>query len=188
MSQSPGLLCEIETNSGGKREIIAATDATWEAAEITAWSRESLRFSYQRGWIEQYDGREVAREKWRPAVVLGKVGTPPWTKVELRDIPLPAPLVNVRPASVVAVQRGDGALAAIEPVERYDLAGVSRPEWERRAEWFRRLEGESLRDDNAAAVNPAGVTAKGSGDTVLQGDSASVDYDLGLGYVGFLGF
>ena len=84
---------------GGKREIVAATDATWEAAEITAWSRESLRFSYQRGWIEQYDGREVPREKWRPAVVLGKVGTPPWQKVELRDIPLPAPLVSVPPAA-----------------------------------------------------------------------------------------
>ena len=76
----------------------------------------------------------------------------------------------------------------IEPVKRYDLAGVSRGEWQRRSEWFRRLEGEQLRKDDAAAVNPSGVTAKGRGDTVLQGDGASVSYDLGLGYVGFLGF
>ncbi|MCX7425564.1 MAG: alpha-L-rhamnosidase N-terminal domain-containing protein [Planctomycetia bacterium] len=188
LTQAPGVLCELEADSDGKREIVAATDATWEAAEITAWSRQSLRFSYQRGWVEQYDGREVLREQWRPAVVLGKVGTPPWRKVELRDIPLPAPLVSVPPTAVVAVQRSDGAVGKIEPVERYDLDGVSRPEWDRRSEWLRRLEGENLRDDAAAAVNPAGVTGKGAGDTLLEGDGASIAYDLGLGYVGFLGF
>lgn len=187
LAQSPGLLCELETESGDKREIVAATDASWEAAEITAWSRESLRFSYQRGWIEQYDGRRSLEEKWQPAVVLGPAGMAPWKSVEMRDVPLPAPLLPVRPTDVVSVQRSDSFVGNIEPVERFDLDGVSRAEWDSRSEWFRRLEGEHLRDDAAAAANPAGVTNNGSGDTVLQGGGASIAYDLGQAYVGFIG-
>ena len=189
LSQAPGLLCELEVVVDGKREIIAPTDATWEAAEITAWNRDSIRFQFQRGWIEQYDGRKVLQEKWQPAVVLGKVGTSPWKQVEMRDVPLPAPLVYVPPTSVMGIQRGDGTLANIEP-DRQDLgrSGMSPEEWQRHSEWFRRLEGEQLRDDTTAVTNPAGITSEGTGDTILQGDGASASYDLGLGYVGFLGF
>ncbi len=149
---------------------MAATDATWEAAEITAWSRDSLRFSYQRGWIEQFDERRTPEEKWQPAVVLGRVGMAPWRKVELRDIPLPAPLLPVRPVSVVAVERSDGYAGNIDPVARFELP---RPQWDRQSEWLRRLQTERLRGDATAAVNPAGVTGKASGDTLLKGDNAS---------------
>ncbi len=188
LPQAPGLLCELEVETDGKHHVVAATDSTWEATEITAWTRDSLRFSYQRGWMEQYDARQLPQEKWQPAVVLGEVGTPPWTTVQLRDIPLPAPLRAVPPTAVLAVQRGDGFVGPMEPVPRYDLAGISRDEWDRRSEWFRRLEGEHLRPDDTAANNPTGVIANGHGDTVLQGDGASISYDLELGYVGFLGF
>jgi len=105
------LLCELVGTFGGERTILAATDATWEASEITAWSRKSLKFNYQRGWTEQFDARRTLEEESQRAIVLGKVGTAPWLKVELRDIPLPAPLVEVRSVSVVAVQRGDGYAA-----------------------------------------------------------------------------
>lgn len=188
LAQAPGLLCEVEATVHGKKEILAATDAAWDAAEITAWNRDSLRFSYQRGWIEQFDGRRTLQENWRPAIVLGPVGTAPWKTVEMRDVPLPAPLLPMRPTRVVNVQRSDGGVIDIEPVERFDLDGVTRPEWNRRSEWFRRLEGERLRNDDAAAANPAGVTSNGDGDTVLNGDGASITYDLGQAYVGFLGF
>jgi hypothetical protein len=36
LSQAPGVLCELEADVEGKRDILAATDATWEAAEIAA--------------------------------------------------------------------------------------------------------------------------------------------------------
>ncbi len=184
LAQAPGLLCELETQSGGKRQIIAATDATWQAAEITAWSRDSLRFSYQRGWIEQFDARRTLEEKWQPAVVLGKVGMAPWKTVQLRDIPLPAPLLPVRPTSVVAVGRSDGYVGNIDPVGRFELP---RPQWDRQSEWLRRLQTEHLRGDATAAANPAGITGNGHGDTLLEGNNASVTYDFGLGYVGFIG-
>jgi len=153
LAQAPGMLCELEANSAGKRQIIAATDATWEAAEIKAWSRDSLRFSYQRGWIEQFDERQTLNERWQPAVVLGKVGIGPWKKVQLRDIPLPAPLLPVRPTSVVAVGRSDGYVGNIDPVGRFELP---RPQWDRQSEWLRRLQTEHLHADATAAANPAG--------------------------------
>jgi hypothetical protein len=183
LAQAPGLLCELETHSGGQRQIAAASDATWEAAEITAWSRDSLRFSYQRGWMEQFDARRTS-EKWQPAVVLGKVGMAPWTKVQMRDIPLPAPLLPVRPASVIAVQRSDGFAGPIDPVGRFELP---RPQWDQQSEWLRRLQTEHLNNDATAAGSPAGITDKQSGDTLLNGNNASVTYDFGLGYVGFIG-
>lgn len=186
LAQAPGLLCELEAESNGKREIIASSDGTWESAEITAWQRDSLRFSYQRGWIEQYDARRNIEETWQPAIVLGKAGIAPWSKLEMRDIPLPAPLLPVQPTDVVAVQRGDGFAGDIEPVARFELP---RPEWDRQSEWLRRLETENLRADATAATEPEAITIKGKGgDTVLGGEGASVAYDFGLGYVGFIGF
>lgn len=184
LAQAPGLLCEVEADDGGRRAILAATDATWEAAEITAWSRKSLKFNYQRGWTEQFDARRILEEKPQPALVLGQVGTGPWRKVEPRDIPLPAPLVAVRPASVVAVQRGDGSAADFHgPETRIE----PRAEWDERSPWFRRLHTEHLTADPQAATNPQGLTRAGQGDAVLRGEGAGISYDLGRGYVGFVG-
>ena len=184
LAQAPGLLCELEAESGGKKQIIAATDATWESSEIAAWSRQSLRFSYQRGWMEDYDSRRELGEKVRPTVVLGKVGMRPWQTVTMRDIPLPAPLLPVPPVAVMAVQRADGFVGNFKP----GRPNRGQPEWDRRSEWFRRLQTENLRNDDAAAVNPGGVTSKGDGDALLQGDGSSISYDFGRGYVGFIGF
>ncbi len=185
LAQAPGLLCELEATMGGQKTILAATDATWEASEITAWSRKSLKFNFQRGWTEQFDARRTLEEKSQPAIVLGKVGTAPWLKVEPRDIPLPAPLAEVRPVSVVAVQRGDGYAADFHgPETRIE----PKDEWDQRSEWFRRLHTEHLAVDPAAAKNPQGLTQDGQGDAVLQGDGAGMSYDFGRGYVGFVGF
>ncbi len=185
LAQAPGLLCELEADFGGRKAILAATDATWEASEITAWSRKSLKFNYQRGWTEQFDARRTLEEKTLAAIVLGKVGIAPWQKVEMRDIPLPAPLTQVRPLSVVAVQRGDGFAADFHgPETRIE----PRAEWDERSAWFRRLHTEHLRADPAAASNPTGLTRDGQGDAVLHGDGAGIAYDLGRGCVGFVGF
>jgi alpha-L-rhamnosidase len=185
LAQAPGLLCELEADFGGRREILTATDATWEAAEITAWSRRSLKFNFQRGWTEQFDARRTLEEKPRPAVVLGRVGIAPWEKVALRDVPLPAPLMPIRPASVVAVQRGDGFAADFHgPETRIE----PKAEWDERSEWFRRLHTEHLTAEPAAASNPQGLTTEGQGDAVLHGDGAGIAYDLGRGDVGFVGF
>ena len=170
---------------GGKQTIVAATDATWEAAEITAWSRDSLRFSYQRGWIEQFDGRQTSEREVAAGSRARQGGHGP---VERRSrcatFHCPLPLLPVRPAEVVAVQRGDGFVGNVEPDARFELpgrSGIGNPSgsdvWK-----------PSIRNDAAAAANPAGVTSKGAGDTILQGDGASIAYDLGLGYVGFVGF
>jgi hypothetical protein len=178
-------LCELEADGGGKKTILAATDATWEAAEITAWSRKSLKFNFQRGWTEQFDARRTLEEKSQPAIVLGKVGTAPWLKVEPRDIPLPAPLVEVRPMAVVAVQRGDGYAADFHgPETRIE----SKAEWDERSEWFRRLHTEHLSADPAAVKNPQALAKASQGDAVLRADGAGISCALGKGYVGFIGF
>jgi len=185
LAQAPGLLCEVETESGGRKTIVASTDATWEASEITAWNRKSLKFNYQRGWMEQFDARLIPEEKNQTVFVLGKVGIAPWQKVELRDVPLPAALTQVRPVSVVTVQRGDGVTADFyDGHERFE----SRAEWDERSEWYRRLQTEHLQTDPAAATNPQGVTSSEQGDLFLHGDGAGVAYDFGRGYVGFIGF
>jgi len=185
LAQAPGLLCEVEADFGGRKTIVAATDAAWEASEITAWSRQSLKFNYQRGWTEQFDARRIPEEKAQPAVVLGPVGTAPWQTVEIRDIPLPAPLAEVRPAAVVAVERGDGRAADFHgPETRIE----PRAEWDQRSEWFRRLHTEQLGAEPAAADNPQGLVKDGRGDAVLHGDGAGISLDLGRGYVGFVGF
>jgi len=184
LSQAPGLLCEVEAEENGKPQVITATDGTWEASEITAWSRESLRFSFQRGWMEQIDACQILEEKPQPAVVLGKAGMKPWQELRMRDVPLPAPLLPMPPNEALTVQRGDGVAGAIAPRKHYepDL------DWDRRSQWFRRLQTERLSPDISAVTNPSGVTRWGSGDTVLNGDGSSVSYDFGEGYVGFPGF
>ena len=185
LAQAPGLLCEVEAESGGNRTLLTATDASWQAAEITAWSRESLKFNFQRGWLEQVDARETLTEKTLPATVLGGVGTPPWKTVFLRDVPLPAPLKEIRPVSVMAVQRGDGTHEYFHgPEERIE----PKEEWDKRSEWFQRLQTEHLKADPTAATNPDALIAQGQGSTVLNGEAASVAYDLGQGYEGFVGF
>jgi len=185
LAQAPGLLCEVEVEFGDNKEILVATDGSWQASEITAWDRDSLRFSFQRGWVEQYDARKTLEEKVQPVIVLGKVGMTPWLKVEPRDVPMPAPLTEFRPASVMDVQRGDGALVYFHgPDKRIE----PRAEWDKHSEWFQRLHTENLKADPSAAENPQGLTREGQGDTVLNGDGASVAYDLGRGYVGFIGF
>lgn len=185
LGQAPGMFCELEIVQNGNRTVVAASDNTWEAAEIAAWDRNSIRFSYQRGWIEQFDARQTLEEKWRPAKTLGPVGMAPWRKVELRDVPLPAPLRNIVPTSLRSVDRSDGFAGTIEPIARFE---PHQPEWEKQGKWLRRLQTEHLRPDASAADNPEGVTARGQGDAVLKGDGASLSYDLGLGYVGFVGF
>ncbi len=184
MAKAPGMLCQVEATLGGKRTILAATDATWEASEITAWSRKSLRFTFMRGWMEDYDARLVLQEKVAPATVLGKVGMPPWTKVELRDVPLPAPLVEIRPASILAVQRGDGFAGDF----MWDTRVNSREEWDSRAGWFRRLQTERLKADPSAATNAQALTKAGQGDAVMHGEGTSITCEFERGYVGFIGF
>lgn len=157
LAQSPGFLCELEV--GGKTVI--ATDATWEASEIMAWNRQAPRFSYQRGWVEDYDARAEGQATWKPAVVLGKVGIEPWKTVEIRDIPLPE-LIKVRPAKIVGIQRS--IISHDDPKD-----------------WIARLDKERLQTDDSAA------TVRG-GKTVLHGDGAQITYDFGANYAGFIGF
>ncbi len=185
LAQSPGLLCEVEAELAGTKTTLAATDATWEAAEITAWSRESLKFNYQRGWVEEFDARRTLEEEPQPATVLGRAGVAPWRQVDMRDVPLPAPLVQVRPTSVMAVQRGDGFAADFHgPETRIE----PKAEWDKKSEWFRRLHTEHLKADPSAATGPEALTQKGRGDMVLHGDGASAAFDMGRGYEGFVGF
>jgi len=166
MAQSPGFLCELDVN--GKR--LVATDATWEAAEDMTWNREAPRFTYQRGWVEDWDPRAESGITWKPAVELGKVGIGPWKTIEMRDIPLPAPLKEVRPASVIGVQR----------------SAPGQPEFK---DWIERIEKERLQSDPAAADNAAGmIRLRRTGETTLHGDGSQVTYDFGANYAGFICF
>lgn len=176
LGQAPGFLCELEVTADGHRQIVA-TDATWEGAEVTAWSRASPKFSFQRTWVEDFDARQELAVTWRPAVVLGDVGMSPWPTVELRDVPLPNPRRILKPARVLSVQRGDGFTGEMEAT-RYGP----------RPAWVRRLQTERVRADESAAAQPRALTRDGDGHTVLEGDGASLVYDLGANEVGFIGF
>jgi hypothetical protein len=185
LAQAPGMLCELEAETRGRKTTLAPTDDTWEASEIAAWSRESLRFNFQRGWMEQFDARRVTDEKPRPASVLGKVGIGPWKTVEMRDIPLPAPLAEVQPVTLLASQSSDGFVGDFHgPETRIE----PRAEWDQRSAWFRRLHTEHLKIDAAAVANPEGLVEQGRGEAVLHGNGSSATYDFARGYVGFIGF
>lgn len=176
LGQAPGFLCELEIAAGDGQQLIP-TDASWEACEITAWSRQAPKFSFQRTWVEDFDARLELAPAWRPAVVLGEVGMAPWKTDVLRDVPLPDPQRIIRPARVLGVQRGDGFTGEMETT-RYGP----------RPDWCRRLQTEQVRPDASAATNPGGVTSDGRGNAVLKGDGASIAYDLSANNVGFIGF
>ena len=180
LAQAPGFLCQLEWKEDGQDRVMA-TDGSWEARELKSWSRKSPRFSFQRGWVEDVDGRLEEESGWKPAKVLGAVGTPPWKIVELRDIPLPAPLLEVKPAKVIQVQRGDGFTTG---VARFWFEEEKSPA----PEWVRRLETEHVRPDEKAAKNPRGMIDGGKGETILNGEGATVVYDMGQNTVGFVGF
>ena len=185
LAQAPGLLCEVEAcipaangrswrppTPRGKRPKSPPGAAIRSASAISAAGSSSTT-----------SGERRRRNGGRPRFS-APVGTAPWRKVELRDIPLPAPLLPVRPAS----PGGSGAERRIHGQHRSrGRFELPRPAWDTQGAWLRRLQTERLRRDATAAVNPAGVTGKGGGDTLLTGDNASVTYDLGLGYVGFIG-
>lgn len=179
LSQAAGLLCQIDVESAGENRVIG-TDSTWEACDVAAYNRKSPRFSFQRGWVEDYDGRAV--DAWKPAVILGEAGIGPWRTIELRDVPLPAALEPVRPAKVVGTQKGDGTTLDVGQFWWEPQLNDGPPEW------IRRLETENVEPDDAAVYNPAGPTTTGKTAAVLRKDGAGVTYDFGANYVGFVGF
>lgn len=170
LAQAPGFFCELEIGSGREKCLIT-TDRTWEACEVTTWNRKANRFSYQRGWIEDIDSREESKLVWEPAVELDSAGIAPWKTIELRDIPLPAPLKEVKPVSIAGVQKSIQTASKTEPLD-----------------WVERLENERLQSDSTVVTNAEAMTVKGSGDTVIHGDDAGITFDFGKNYVGFIGF
>jgi len=184
LAQAPGFLCEIHTVKSGQLSVIAS-DASWKSCELTAWDRNSPKYSLQRGWVEDIDGRKDVKLTWKPAKVLGDVGMKPWTVVELRDVPLPATLKNVHPSAVVSVMRG----AEYKP-DQLDstLAFAQGTAVLPATHWVSRLEREDVSPDQSAASNPNGITKGGRGDVVVHSNNAQVVYDFGANYVGFIGF
>lgn len=184
LAQAPGFLCEIRTEKAGKQTIIAS-DESWKSYELTAWDRSAPKSAFQRGWVEDIDGRKDINLAWRPAVVLGEVGIKPWTAVEIRDIPLPAVKEEIRPREAVAVIRA----AAYNP-ENLDstLSFAQGSSVLPMNHWVCRLERESVNIDKSAAVNAGGVTQSGHGDVILNGEGAEVVYDFAANQVGFIGF
>ena len=177
LGQAPGFLCELEISAAGGRQIIA-TDSTWEAREITAWSRQAPKFSFQRTWVEDFDARLELVPAWTSAVVLGEVGMAPWKIVMLRDVPLPDPRRTIRPARVVGVQRGDGFTGEMEGATGTGLGLIGVGDSK-----------QSMSDQARASRREfEGLTADGRGNAVLKGDGASIIYDLGANNVGFIGF
>ena len=193
-SKAPGFLCELRLKEGHKTRVIA-TDETWQACEISAWNRQAPRLSAHRGMaLDDIDARLYSQEHYKPAAVLGKVGIPPWRIVELRDIPLPAPLREVRPVRVVSILRGDGQAPDVELFWYEKGLSTPNPTPEKPSliqvipDWLRCLQAEKVTPDSSAAVNAEGVTASGTEDTILQDNGAQITYDLGAYYVGFVGF
>ncbi|MCD6509852.1 MAG: alpha-L-rhamnosidase N-terminal domain-containing protein [Thermoprotei archaeon] len=93
-----GLLCQLNITLANGDSLVVGTDDTWKVKEAVAYIRRVPRVSCQQGWVEAYDARleplgwnDVGFDdsEWERAVIVGPVGTEPWTEMEEREIPLP---------------------------------------------------------------------------------------------------
>ncbi|PYI53607.1 family 78 glycoside hydrolase catalytic domain [Paenibacillus flagellatus] len=110
-----GLIAELAlgTNADGRRDIAAATDATWTTAVHAGYDRRSPRMSCQHAFTETIDARSWDdgwtmpgfADDWAPATVIGPAGIEPWTRLVERDIPYltEEPVYPVRVESVRTV-------------------------------------------------------------------------------------
>lgn len=187
LAQSPGFLCEFRFSDASKQWKIV-TDADWSSCELLGWNRESPKFSFQRGWVEDVDGRLDNDLIWKPSVVLGPVGTAPWKSLKLRDVSLPANLKDVRPTSVLGAFRSLPT-ESVKPGEKEEpLSFAQGASVLPRSHWASRLQVESVKTDHTAATGAENILNGRHGSVVLHGRDSEVAYDFGQSYVGFLGF
>ncbi|THF84511.1 family 78 glycoside hydrolase catalytic domain [Cohnella fermenti] len=104
-----GLLAEVAAGD----VALAATDGEWRTRPLAGFSRAAPRMSCQQGFSEIIDAREEDGDwsgegyddsAWERAVVIGPVGTAPWTKLVPRDIPYLTE-EKLYPAAILEVNR-----------------------------------------------------------------------------------
>ena len=109
---SPGFLLQADITFANNETLTISTNADWKCAPApyrTGYPRMSIQLAYPEvfdacnepaNWnFPGYDDRA-----WKSAVPLGPVGTPPWTTLIPRDIPLPY-FRAVAPARVIQINR-----------------------------------------------------------------------------------
>lgn len=90
-----GLLCELVLEFADGRSERISSDASWLVAPDPVFNRHTPRISVQQAFEEQYDARheddwqfaDYQAEDWRPATIIGPVGTAPWHELVPRGIP-----------------------------------------------------------------------------------------------------
>ncbi len=107
---SPGLLVQLEVVLASGETVVYGSDATWKT--LPAPYRTGVpRMSIQLAYPEIFDARDEPATwhfsghddgGWPNARVIGPVGTPPWTLLVPRDIPLPY-FRTVAPVRIVQV-------------------------------------------------------------------------------------
>ena len=173
LAQAPGLLCELEADVGGKRDdprrdrrhLGSVGDHRLEprvaAVQLPAGLDGAVRRA-ARSWRRSGSRRSCS----------ARSGMAPWKKVEMRDIPLPAPLCRGSPARRSWPSSAATGLSADFDRSRDDLGSSRGPS----GTGVPSGSGGCTRSTCAPTPRPPpirqGVTDKGQGDTVLQGDGA----------------
>lgn len=91
-----GALLQLERRNGDAWKPVAVTDASWKVRRHEGYIRPTTRISCQMPFEEIYDARpipcDVLRpgydEGFKPAKVVGPVGSGPWTKLVPRTVPM----------------------------------------------------------------------------------------------------
>ena len=112
---SPGFLLQCDITLPDGSPLTLATNTDWKCAPAPYQSGYE-RMSIQLAYPEVFDATQEPRNwnfsgyddsAWPQATMLGPVGTPPWTTLQPRDIPLPY-FRAVAPIRVLQVNRVEG--------------------------------------------------------------------------------
>lgn len=184
LAQAPGFLCEIRLKNAAKSTTIAS-DSSWNACELTAWDRNSPKYAFQRGWVEDIDARKDVKLSWKPAIEIGNAGIDPWKIIEARDIPLPSTPKDIKPQKLVASMRSQ---TYVPDASSGDIPFAQGSSVLHSDHWVYRLEKEKVDIDTNAVSNANAVTQSGKGSAILHSENAQAVYDFGASFVGFVGF
>ncbi|MEC0230711.1 family 78 glycoside hydrolase catalytic domain [Paenibacillus alba] len=91
-----GLVVQVESDCNGQSKVELVTDETWKTSLHLGYDNRSGRMACQQGFAERMDARawptawhsdNFDESAWTSVVLIGPVGTEPWSKLVPRDIP-----------------------------------------------------------------------------------------------------
>ncbi len=125
---SPGFLLQADITLPDNSALTIATNADWKCAPApyrTGYERMSIQLAYPEVFDAQAEPRNwnftaFDDSAWEQAVPLGPAGTPPWTTLQPRDIPLPyfRAIAPIRVLQVNRVEKSDEEKGVAQDMEQ----------------------------------------------------------------------